>query len=118
MTSQIPFPKGAKPIEIIETFSDGVWIEIPPRCCALGHTLNLNIIINKSSDTENTLTRQEVEGDIQVLGVVEELENTSEKRMIAKVKFRQFSPKAWQFLLDRFRSKQDQLNDLIGRTRK
>ena len=101
-TSQVRFKD--KSIKLTQILESGIWIEVPPKSCAMGHTLVLDI------------TGKTIYSPIHILGVIEEMD--SEQGNQVRLKFRQFSQENWVKLLSYFAGKQDNINMIIKNSRK
>ena len=125
-TSQIIIPGGKSAIQLIQILDNGVWIEIPAKCCSMGHTLSLSMTARWKADLvqpspnvgKNKISPEYTEISLQILGVIEEMESDVAARHQVRIKFRQYGMAAWQNLLDYFSGKQTNLNQLIKSTRK
>lgn len=108
ITSQVKISSDDRGIQLIETLSDGIWVELPAKSCAMGHTLSLNFLTRKD----------QIENETTVVGVVEEIETNTAGRLNIKLKFRQYSQPEWDLLLNYISGKQNDINQFIKNTRK
>ncbi len=115
-TSQVKIPGGVDAIQLVQILPDGVWIEVPPKSCAMGHTLSLHIIARWLAP--QPAEKEYVETQLHILGVIEQIEESKRGRPQVRLKFRQFAQEHWDSLLDYFTQKQLSLNELIKVTRK
>ncbi len=101
-TSQVPFKENS--LHLIQILENGICIEVPPKSCAMGHSLSLNI------------SGLSMEEPIPVIGVIENIEGDSNN--IVQLKFRQYSQENWKKLLEYFSGKQTSINTFIKNSRK
>lgn len=113
-TSRLPIPSGSQSIQIVQFTENGIWIEVPPRSCAVGHTLSLQIFARKRNGSRAEM----LEDAMHVTGVVETIEGDFNSRQQVRLGFRQYAPEQWDRLIGYFTDKQTQINDLIRRTRR
>jgi hypothetical protein len=120
-TSQQPITSATRTMRIAELTENGAWIEMPARCCSVGHTLSLRIlaktILDKSSEPVVIAPGLDEEA-VHVTAVVESIEGelaASSQQVL--ISFRQHTPAEWRELIDYFTAEQTKLNTLIRRTR-
>lgn len=101
-TSQVKFK--SKSIQLTQILENGIWIEVPAKSCAMGHTLDLEI------------AGPTLEKPMVFTGVIEEMEGDSNTQV--RVKFRQYSQEEWTQLLAYFSKKQIRINAIIKNSRK
>ena len=102
VTSQVKFKTGN--IHLVQILEQGIWIDIPTRSCAMGHSLSLDIVIEKHS--------------INIIGVIEEIDGLSKTRQLVRLQFRQYSLEQWEKFLSFFLNQQLDINAFIRSTRK
>ncbi len=101
-TSQVRFKENS--IRLTQILDNGICIEVPPRSCAMGHSLALDI------------SGKNLDEPIHIIGVIEEMHG--EPNPEVRIKFRQYSQENWGQLLDYFAGKQTNINAIIKNTRK
>lgn len=124
LTSQVKLPKGGA--ILTQILEDGVWVELPPRSCSLGHVLALNIEARKVTGTSKSRLpsgeivekNEYMESKNHVTGVVDDIEGDPKGRMLVRLLFRQFAQEEWKTLLNYFSEKQGTVNRLIKSARK
>ena len=114
VTSQVSIPGAPASIRLIEIHEDGLNLELPARCCAMGHTLAIDVNVKKIFGKSDDF----VENKIHILGMVEEIETSPNSTLFVRLKFRQYAQEHWSSLLDYFSEKQLSVNKLIKNTRK
>lgn len=123
-TSQVKFPQGS--LHLLQILPDGIWIEVPPKYCAHGHALTLDIVGKKQNGkVKKLLANGEaveedsyLENQMHLMGVIEEIEGNPKEKHQVRVKFRQYSQSDWERLILYFLEKQVSINQLIKSTRK
>lgn len=101
-TSQVRFKE--KSIQLTQILEQGIWIEVPSKSCAMGHSLALDISGIPSVPS------------IHLLGVIEEIDSAESNQV--RLKFRQFSQENWTKLLSYLSGKQDNINRIMKNSRK
>ena len=122
-TSQINIPGD---IPLLQVYSDGVSVELPPKCCAMGHTLVLDISARRLAGTSKKILpsgeaveeTEYTESKLMITGVIEQMEGEPGGRQQVRLRFRQYGQKDWEDLLGYFSGKQTNINQLIKATRK
>lgn len=115
LTSKVNLKKGGT--TLTQILEDGVWLEVPPSSCAIGHVLSLDIDTRKCTGVTNG-KKEYLENKNHVTGVVTEIEGDLKNRFQVRLVFRQFSQEQWKTLLSYLSEKQGSVNQLIKDTRK
>ena len=125
-TSQVRFPRGTEAVLLVQIMADGIWIEVPAKSCAMGHTLSLDINAKKMSGKKKvTLASGEIreedqylENKMSIIGVIAEMQCEPNARQQVRLRFRQYAQNQWDSLLEYFAEKQHGINQIIKSTRK
>ena len=99
-------------IQLVQILSNGIWVDIPPKCCSMGHSIALDLCARWTKDGAP------VERKLHILSVIEEMEGLPGGRQQVKLRFRQYGMAEWEDLLGYYSGKQTNLNQLIQNTRK
>ena len=111
LTSQIPMGVNDGPVQLVQIFSGGTILEVSPRSCAMGHTLELNFYIQLKSKA----ILDEIH--VNAIGVIEEIEGLPAERKQIKIQFRKFDNVKWERVLQYYETKQKNMIQLLRATR-